>query len=319
MSEPDRGAARGEHRPGEPGRLQAPERPTQPGRRLLDNLRRRPPQQVPAFGSDHPGPSPERAVVIDGVSRSFTGPSGTIVALEKTSIVTKSGEFVTFLGPSGCGKSTLFNIVAGLLPASTGSVCIDGRDVTGLTGHVSYMLQRDLLLPWRKVIDNVIVGLEAIGRPKNAARAQARELLDRFGLSQFADVYPQQMSGGMRQRAAFIRTMLFPRDVLLLDEPLGALDAQTRLIMQEWLLQIWTEERKTVLFITHDIDEAVFLSDRVYVMSARPGRIINDVRVDLPRPRTADIRTSEEYFEIRSTLLRDIHGESVKAFNEGVR
>lgn len=265
-----------------------------------------------------PGPAGlAEAVVIDGVSRTFTGPNGPVEALEKTSITTHSGEFVTFLGPSGCGKSTLFNIVAGLLPATTGKVYVDGRDVTGRTGHVSYMLQRDLLLPWRKVIDNVIVGLEAIGEPKSNARRQARELLERFGLGPFENAYPQQMSGGMRQRAAFIRTMLFPRDVLLLDEPLGALDAQTRLIMQEWLLDIWSEQKKTVLFITHDVDEAVFLSDRVYVMSARPGRIINDVQVDLPRPRTSEIRTSPAYFQIRSELLRDIHGESLKAFNQG--
>jgi ABC-type nitrate/sulfonate/bicarbonate transport system ATPase subunit len=267
-----------------------------------------------------PDPSPAglaEAVVIDSVSRTFTGPNGPVEALEKTSITTHSGEFVTFLGPSGCGKSTLFNIVAGLLPATTGKVYVDGSDVTGRTGHVSYMLQRDLLLPWRKVIDNVIVGLESIGESKASARRQGRELLERFGLGPFENAYPQQMSGGMRQRAAFIRTMLFPRDVLLLDEPLGALDAQTRLIMQEWLLGIWSEQKKTVLFITHDVDEAVFLSDRVYVMSARPGRIINDVKVDLPRPRTSEIRTSPAYFQIRSELLRDIHGESLKAFNQG--
>jgi ABC-type nitrate/sulfonate/bicarbonate transport system ATPase subunit len=165
----------------------------------------------------------------------------------------------------------------------------------------------------------VIVGLDAIGEPKAEARRKARELLQHFGLGAFENVYPQQMSGGMRQRAAFIRTMLFPRDVLLLDEPLGALDAQTRLIMQEWLLEIWSEQKKTVLFITHDVDEAVFLSDRVCVMSARPGRIINDLKIGLPRPRTAEIRTSPAYFDIRSALLRDIHCESLKAFNEGAR
>jgi ABC-type nitrate/sulfonate/bicarbonate transport system ATPase subunit len=292
-------------------------------RRGLRSLRARR-EPFPAEPTEHgaspaDAPSTMETVVIDGVSRTFSGPDGTIAALEKTTIVANSGEFVTFLGPSGCGKSTLFNIVAGLLSATTGKVHIDGRDVTGQTGHVSYMLQRDLLFPWRKVIDNVIVGLEAIGEPKGEARRKARELLQHFGLGAFENVYPQQMSGGMRQRAAFIRTMLFPRDVLLLDEPLGALDAQTRLIMQEWLLEIWSEQKKTVLFITHDIDEAVFLSDRVCVMSARPGRIINDVKVDLPRPRTAEIRTSPAYFEIRSALLRDIHGESLKAFNEGAR
>ena len=280
----------------------------------------RDPQQTGMTTDVRPDPSSAglaEAVVIDSVSRTFTGPNGPVEALEKTSITTHSGEFVTFLGPSGCGKSTLFNIVAGLLPATTGKVYVDGSDVTGRTGHVSYMLQRDLLLPWRKVIDNVIVGLESIGESKASARQQGRELLERFGLGPFENAYPQQMSGGMRQRAAFIRTMLFPRDVLLLDEPLGALDAQTRLIMQEWLLGIWSEQKKTVLFITHDVDEAVFLSDRVYVMSARPGRIINNVKVDLPRPRTSEIRTSPAYFQIRSELLRDIHGESLKAFNQG--
>lgn len=256
-------------------------------------------------------------VDVRAVRRSFATPSGKLLVLDDTSAYVRSGEFVTILGPSGCGKSTLFNIIAGLLKPTAGDVHIGAECVTGRTGTVSYMMQRDLLLPWRTVLDNAILGLETTGVSRREARGRAKELLCRFGLGQFIDARPNQLSGGMRQRAAFIRTMLFPRDVLLLDEPLGALDAQTRLLMQEWLLDIWEQERKTVLFITHDVDEAVFLSDRVYVMSARPGRIIDEVPVGLPRPRLSDVRTSESFLQIRNHLLTEIHRETVKAF-EGV-
>jgi ABC-type nitrate/sulfonate/bicarbonate transport system ATPase subunit len=256
-------------------------------------------------------------VRVDGVSRRFRNDGEDLLVLETTSLEVQAGEFVTILGPSGCGKSTLFNIVAGLLKPTDGDVFVHGERVTGRTGSVSYMMQRDLLLPWRSVLDNVILGMETAGIKRKEARVEARALLERFGLGRFASAYPGQLSGGMRQRAAFIRTMLFPRGVLLLDEPLGALDAQTRLIMQEWLLQIWGEQRKTVLFITHDVDEAVFLSDRVYVMSARPGRIIDEVKITLPRPRATELRTTQEFTDLRNHLLTEIHRESVKAFEEG--
>jgi ABC-type nitrate/sulfonate/bicarbonate transport system ATPase subunit len=224
---------------------------------------------------------------------------------------------VVVLGPSGCGKSTLFHIVAGLLRPTSGEVSIHGQRVTGETGHVSYMPQRDNLLPWRTVLDNTILGLEVEGIRRRQAREQASRLCERFGLGEFLKSYPKELSGGMRQRAAFIRTMLFPRDVLLLDEPLGALDAQTRLLMQEWLLDVWTEWRKTVFFITHDVDEAVFLADRVYVMSARPGRIVDEVAIGLPRPRDAELRLSDDFVRLRNRLMERIRSETLKSFERG--
>ena len=169
-------------------------------------------------------------------------------------------------------------------------------------------------LPWRSVLDNTILGLEVEGVPRREARKQGQDLCQRFGLGEFVSALPRELSGGMRQRAAFIRTMLFPRDVLLLDEPLGALDAQTRLLMQEWLLDVWGELRKTVLFITHDVDEAVFLADRVYVMSARPGQIVDEVTIDLPRPRDPSLRTSQAFVALRNRLLERIREETLKSF-----
>jgi ABC-type nitrate/sulfonate/bicarbonate transport system ATPase subunit len=234
--------------------------------------------------------------------------------LHEVTVEARGAEFVVILGPSGCGKSTLFHIVAGLLRPTAGEVSIHGAVVTGEAGHVSYMPQRDNLMPWRSVLDNTILGLEVEGVPRREARKQAQDLCQRFGLGEFVSALPRELSGGMRQRAAFIRTMLFPRDVLLLDEPLGALDAQTRLLMQEWLLDVWGELRKTVLFITHDVDEAVFLADRVYVMSARPGQIVDEVAIDLPRPRDPSLRTSQAFVALRNRLLERIREETLKSF-----
>jgi ABC-type nitrate/sulfonate/bicarbonate transport system ATPase subunit len=256
-------------------------------------------------------------VRVEHISRVFKTRRDEILAVDDVSLSARGSEFVSILGPSGCGKSTLFQVVAGLLKPSSGDVWIHGERVTGRTGHVSYMPQRDNLLPWRNVVDNTILGLEVEGVTRKEARERARELCQRFGLGEFVSALPRELSGGMRQRAAFIRTMLFPREVMLLDEPLGALDAQTRLIMQEWLLDVWGQLGKTVLFITHDVDEAVFLSDRVYVMSARPGRFVEEVPIDLPRPRQADVRVSPEFVELRNLLLEQIRAETLKSF-EGV-
>jgi ABC-type nitrate/sulfonate/bicarbonate transport system ATPase subunit len=256
-------------------------------------------------------------VRIDHVTQVFKGRRGEVLAVDDVSLEARGSEFVSILGPSGCGKSSLFHVVAGLRKPTTGDVFIHGERVTGQTGHVSYMPQRDNLLPWRTVLDNTILGLEVEGVSRKEARERARELCVRFGLGEFTNALPRELSGGMRQRAAFIRTMLFPREVMLLDEPLGALDAQTRLLMQEWLLDVWGELGKTVLFITHDVDEAVFLSDRVYVMSARPGRFVAEVKVDLPRPRDAHLRVTDEFVELRNELLEQIRTETLKSF-EGV-
>jgi ABC-type nitrate/sulfonate/bicarbonate transport system ATPase subunit len=256
-------------------------------------------------------------VRLEHVTQRFKGRRGEVLAVDDVSLSARGSEFVSILGPSGCGKSSLFHIVAGLRNPTNGDVFIHGERVTGQAGHVSYMPQRDNLLPWRNVLDNTILGLEVEGVARNTAREQARELCTRFGLGEFCGALPKELSGGMRQRAAFIRTMLFPREVMLLDEPLGALDAQTRLLMQEWLLEVWGGMGKTVLFITHDVDEAVFLSDRVYVMSARPGRFVSEVKVDLPRPRSAHVRVTPEFVVLRNQLLEQIRTETLKSF-EGV-
>ncbi|MCP3761359.1 ABC transporter ATP-binding protein [Domibacillus sp. A3M-37] len=181
--------------------------------------------------------------------------------------------FVSIIGPSGCGKSTLFNIISGLMQTGTGEIRVNGKSVNGMAGTVGYMLQKDLLLPWRNIVDNVILGMELKGVSKKEAKEAAIPLLEKYGLGGFEQSYPPQLSGGMRQRAALLRTILYDRDIILLDEPFGALDAQTRSVMQEWLLDLWGDFQKTILFITHDIDEAIYLSDEVYIMSARPGEI----------------------------------------------
>jgi len=219
------------------------------------------------------------------VSKDFTGEGQTVHALEDVSLQVLPGEFVTLIGPSGSGKSTLFNMIVGLLEPDQGEIRIDGEVCASRLGRVGYMPQRDLLLPWRTVLDNVVLAPELRGVAPAAARARAAELLPLFGLAEFADVYPGTLSGGMRQRAALLRTILTERDLLLLDEPFGALDALTRRELQDWLLGLWERFRPTVVFITHDVEEAVYLADRVIVLSARPGRVTTSLTVRLPRPR----------------------------------
>src|ERR1700736_603282 len=242
-------------------------------------------------------------LLIDDVSMTFATPAGTFRALDHVSLSVPQGRFVSLIGPSGCGKSTIFNIVAGLPEPSEGRVVIDGIDATGTIGRVGYMLQKDLLLPWRTLTDNIILGMEIQGVSLAAARARALPLLRRYGLSGFEDAYPKTLSGGMRQRAALLRTLLFDTDVMLLDEPFGALDAQTKLRMQEWLLQLWSDFGKTVVFVTHDVEEAIFLSDEVHVMGARPGRIVETIAVDLPRPRVRSATTTPEFMAIKARCL----------------
>lgn len=241
-------------------------------------------------------------LVVDGVSRTFPSPDGGVVeALVDAQLRVGQGEFISLIGPSGCGKSTLFNLIAGLDEPTSGSIVIDGVERNGQQGLVGYMLQKDLLLPWRTVLDNVVLGLEISGVARKEAYSIARPLLQTYGLGGFIDRYPGQLSGGMKQRAALLRTILFNRDVILLDEPFGALDAQTREHMQEWLLDLWDDFQKTVLFVTHDIDEAIYLSDRVFVMSARPGRIVAEIPIALERPRSPSIVTSPEFVALKAT------------------
>ncbi len=240
---------------------------------------------------------------LDDVSMSFKTPSGAFAALAPVTLAIPQGRFVSLIGPSGCGKSTLFNIIAGLLEPSGGRVMIDGADATGTIGRVGYMLQKDLLLPWRTVLDNVILGMEIQGVPLQAARDRALPLLRRYGLGGFEHLYPSALSGGMRQRAALLRTLMFDTDVILLDEPFGALDAQTKLQMQEWLLQLWSDFGKTVIFVTHDVEEAIYLSDEVNVMATRPGRIVETIAVPVARPRPRSVTLTPDFIAIKERCL----------------
>jgi ABC-type nitrate/sulfonate/bicarbonate transport system ATPase subunit len=250
-------------------------------------------------------------VELRSVRQSFRRPDGTeFVALEGVDLAIAPGTFVSLIGPSGCGKSTIFNAMAGLLTPTGGVIVIDGQDATGTIGRVGYMLQKDLLLPWRTVLDNVILGLEIRGASRREARAYVLPYLHRYGLGGFENAYPSALSGGMRQRAALLRTLLFDTEIVLLDEPFGALDAQTRSRMQEWLLQIWQDFRKTVVFVTHDVEEAVYLSDTIYVMAARPGRVVAKLEVPLRRPRPRSIVLSTDFVALKERCL-DLLGHTM--------
>jgi ABC-type nitrate/sulfonate/bicarbonate transport system ATPase subunit len=240
---------------------------------------------------------------LDQVSMTFNTPGGPLLALAPVTLAVPPGRFVSLIGPRGCGKSTLFNILAGLLRPTAGRMLIDGIDSTGVTGRISYMLQKDLLLPWRSVLDNVILGMEAQGVPIREARHRALPMLRRYGLAGFEYADPNALSGGMRQRAALLRTLLYGTDVILLDEPFGALDAETKLAMQEWLLGLWADFGKTVVFVTRDADEAIYLSDEVYVMAARPGRIAEAIAVPIARPRQRHAAPTPEFIAIKQRCL----------------
>jgi len=247
--------------------------------------------------------SEQPCIEVRSVSKTFRDDGRAVQALAEVSFAVRPGEFVTIIGPSGSGKSTLFNLITGLTAPDTGDVLLDGQPVAGRTGLVGLMPQRDLLLPWRTVLNNVILGPELDGLPRRAARRRARALMPLFGLAGFENAYPDTLSGGMRQRAALLRTFLTDRAVLLLDEPFGALDALTRRELQRWLLDMWRRFDKTILFITHDVEEAVYLADRVLVFSARPGRITTILTVDLPRPRRAISLLSEDLRRLEAALI----------------
>jgi ABC-type nitrate/sulfonate/bicarbonate transport system ATPase subunit len=251
-------------------------------------------------------------VQLDQVGMAFPTPHGSFRAVAPLTLNIEIGRFVSLVGPSGCGKSTLFNIIAGLLQPTEGRVLIDGEDATGTIGRVGYMLQKDLLLPWRSVLDNVILGMEIQGKPLRSARERALPLLQRYGLAGFEHLYPNSLSGGMRQRAALLRTLLFDTDVILLDEPFGALDAQTKLQMQEWLMQLWTDFRKTVVFVTHDVDEAIYLSDEIHIMGTRPGRLLESIAIPLRRPRPRTTALTPEFIAIKERCLKLLTATSLE-------
>lgn len=227
-----------------------------------------------------------------------------IEALTDVSLQVSEGEIVGIIGPSGCGKSSLLDLLAGLQSPEQGDILLDGVSIIGKKGLVSYMPQKDVLFPWRTILDNVIVPLELQGVKRSKAVEEAQGLLSVFGLQNFEFSYPDALSGGMRQRAAFLRTYLCQKEVMLLDEPFGKLDALTRRQMQQWLLNIWQRFKHTLLFVTHDVDEAILLADRIYVMSARPGRIVAEVKVPLERPRSLKQTMEAQYSSTKAELLR---------------
>jgi ABC-type nitrate/sulfonate/bicarbonate transport system ATPase subunit len=251
---------------------------------------------------------------LDKVCKTYRTPAGgALDILTETTFDIRNREIVTIVGPSGCGKSTLLNILAALTEPNGGRMLIDGAEQPDRGRYFGYMFQKDLLFPWRTIIDNVALGLEIRGTPRKEARTLSADMLKRFHLDKFASHFPSQLSGGMRQRVALMRTLLCNRPILLLDEPFAALDALTRSVMQEWLLQIWEQDHRTILFITHDVEEAIILSDRVLVMSARPGRIKFEIAIDLPRPRDHSLRTTSRFTELKGLVLDQIYEETIKS------
>lgn len=240
-------------------------------------------------------------------------------AVADTTLTVGAGEFVSVVGPTGCGKSTLLNVAAGLLDPSAGSVEVFGQPLQaadGVNRRAGYMFQADALMPWRTGIDNVVAGLEFRGVPRAEARIQGEEWLRRVGLAGFGDRYPHQMSGGMRKRLALAQTLILSPDILLMDEPFSALDVQTRQLMENELLDLWAQDRKSVLFITHDLEEAIALSDRVVVLSAGPAtRPIGDFKVDLPRPRDVqEIRMTPAFLALHREIWSAMKEEVLKAY-----
>jgi len=226
-----------------------------------------------------------KKLLVSNLTKTFSDGTKSIPTLSSISLTLEKGEFVSIIGPSGCGKSTFFKILAGIEQETSGSIFLDGKESAKRKGQFGYMPQKPLLLPWRNVLENCMLGFSVKGSVQEDAKQKALVLLKRFGLVEFADAYPKTLSGGMEQRVALLRTILYNRSFLLLDEPFGALDALTRVSLQLWLHDVWREFESSVLFVTHDIREALFLSDRIYVFSHRPASIRKEIHVPLPRPR----------------------------------
>ena len=255
------------------------------------------------------------AIETERLSKELERDAQPLPVLRDVNFHAEEGEFVSIIGPSGCGKSTLLNIIAGLDTPTSGSVTLHGSLSRQRLGSVGYMQQKDLLMPWRSVLDNAILGLELQGVSKGAASSRARQHLGRFGLEGFENAFPHELSGGMRQRAAFLRTVLADQEVFLLDEPFGALDALNRAQIHQWVTRLWESMQKTIILVTHDVDEAILLSDRVYVMTARPGTMKMVQRVELERPRSVDVLSTPEFMAMKSTLLSSIREEATDGFH----
>jgi NitT/TauT family transport system ATP-binding protein len=277
--------------------------------------------------SKKPTPNTQRADVsvpsieLQGVACTFVSPDAPVqryTAVEKVSLAVADGEFVSVVGPTGCGKSTLLNMAAGLLQPSQGAVRIYGALLTGVNARAGYMFQAESLMPWRTALQNVMAGLQFRGVDKAAAQAQAEDWLRRVGLGGFGDRYPHQMSGGMRKRASLAQTLVMDPDIILMDEPFSALDIQTRQLMENELLELWQSKKKSVLFITHDLDEAIAMSDRVVIMSAGPAsHPIGEFVIDLPRPRdVAEIKMTPRFMELHQAIWAVLREEVLKGYKQ---
>ncbi len=249
---------------------------------------------------------PNSTLEVQGLYKEYAN----LPVLRDINLLVAPGEFVSLIGPSGCGKSTIFNILMGLEQTDRGEVRLGQTTLPAAFDQFAYMPQRDTLLPWRTILDNAILGLELQGVQKRTARAQALELFSSFGLSGFEQSFPFELSGGMRQRAALLRTVLTQRPILLLDEPFGALDALTRGSLQQWLLDLQARLRRSILFITHDVEEALLLSDRIYVLSQRPASVRLVQSVAFPRPHRAELVTTPEFVALKARLLRALRDET---------
>jgi NitT/TauT family transport system ATP-binding protein len=247
---------------------------------------------------------------IEGVRKEYDARGKRVLALDSIDLTVAEGEFVTIVGPSGCGKSTLLNLIVGLLRITMGRIIFRGDAINGICTKIGYVTQKDNLLPWRTLIENVEIALEIRGIEKNARRQRTKALIDRVGLSGFEEHYPHELSGGMRQRANIIRTLIYDPELILMDEPFGPLDAQTRIVLQDQLLKLWATSKKTILFITHDLIEAIALADRVVLMSSRPGKIKSIETVAIPRPRDVfTIHESQEFRAVYERLWQELRPE----------
>jgi NitT/TauT family transport system ATP-binding protein len=263
-----------------------------------------------------PATSAERVLVVDDLGMQFDTPDGPIRAVENISFAVGRGEFLSVIGPSGCGKSTVFNIIGGLLPAFQGRVAIQGEPIRGPHRSIGMVFQEESTFPWRTVLDNVCFPLEIVGMSKTERRAKARHFIALVGLTGFENRYPAELSGGMRQRVAIARTLASEPTILLMDEPFASLDEQTRLLLGDKVLQIQQELRQTTLLITHNITEAVQLSDRILVMTFRPGRVKRIVEIDLPHPRTSEIVSSAAFGRYVAEIWGDLREEATRGMQE---
>ncbi|GAB4202587.1 MAG: ABC transporter ATP-binding protein [Tibeticola sp.] len=269
-------------------------------------------------------PSEAAALEFRGISCTFVSkddPGQRYTAVRDVDLTVGAGEFVSVVGPTGCGKSTLLNVAAGLLVPSTGTIRAFGEPVVGVNRRAGYMFQAESLMPWRTARDNVAAGLEFRGVPVAQARAQAEDWLRRVGLGGFGDRYPHQMSGGMRKRASLAQTLVLDPDIILMDEPFSALDIQTRQLMENEVLSLWSAKRKAVLFITHDLDEAIAMSDRVVVLSAGPGsHPIGEFSIDIPRPRdVAEVKMTPRFIELHQAIWNVLREEVLKGYAQQLK